>query len=86
MTTWPHVLFYTMTDCVDCRRSKALLKRLDVAYDEVNVDSSPEATREVMRLNQGRRTLPTIVIGGSTVLAEPSDRDLEAALRAASGD
>jgi mycoredoxin len=72
-----------MNDCADCKRSKAALKRLGVPYDEVNVDEVPEATKEVMRLNNGRRTLPTIVIGGSTVLGEPTDRELERALRGA---
>ena len=80
---WPSVLFYTMNDCADCKRSKALLKRLGVSYDEVNVDEVAAATEEVKRLNNGRRTLPTIVIAGSVVLGEPSDRELERALRAA---
>ena len=72
-----------MHDCADCSRSKALLRRLGVPFDEVYVEDDPEATQAVIRLNDGRRTLPTIVIDGRVVLAEPSDRDLEAALRSA---
>ena len=72
-----------MHDCADCSRSKALLRRLGVPFDEVYVEDDPDATRAVIRLNDGRRTLPTIVIDGRVVLAEPSDRDLEAALRSA---
>ena len=78
---WPSVLMYSMNNCVDCRRSKALLKRLGVPYEEINVDDEPSAAGEVIRLNNGRRSLPTIIIAGRVVLTEPPDRDLEAALR-----
>ena len=79
---WPSVLVYSMHDCADCARSKGLLRRLGVRYEEIYVEEDEAATREVIRLNEGRRTLPTIIIGGNVVLAEPSDRALEAALRA----
>ena len=78
---WPSVLVYSMHDCADCSRSKALLMRLGVSYEEIYVEDDPAATAEVIRLNDGRRILPTIIIGGATVLAEPADRELEAALR-----
>jgi mycoredoxin len=77
---WPTVLVYSTTDCGDCRRSKALLKRLGVPFEEINIEDDRDATAEVIRLNGGRRTVPTIVIGGTTVLGEPSDRELAAAL------
>lgn len=77
---WPSIVVYSTEDCGDCRRSKALLKRFGVPYEEISLDEHPEATPEVIRLNNGRRTLPTIVIGGATVLAEPSDPELAAAL------
>jgi mycoredoxin len=76
------ILVYSMHDCADCKRSKALLHRFDLAYDEINIDDQPDAASEVVRLNAGRRLLPTIVIAGAQVLAEPSDRDLIAALQA----
>ena len=77
---WPSVFVYSTHDCVDCRRSKSLLRRLGVPYDEIYVDDDAAATAEVLRLNKGRRTLPTIVIGGNVVLAEPADRELHDAL------
>jgi mycoredoxin len=74
---------YSTTWCGDCRRSKALLTRLKVPFDEINIDETPEAAATVRRLNGGYRSVPTIVIGGDTVLVEPSDRHLTAALEAA---
>ena len=77
---WPSILVYSTADCGDCRRSEALLNRFSVPYTEIRLEENPEATREVIRLNNGRRTVPTIVIGDGVVLAEPSDPELAAAL------
>lgn len=79
---WPSVLMYSTTFCGDCRRSKALLDRLGVPFEEVNIDRDPAAAAEVKRINNGYRSVPTIIIGDGTVLVEPSDRELAAALGA----
>ncbi len=78
--TYPRVTMYSTTWCGDCRRSKRLLDAHDVPYEEINIDESPEAMREVMRLNNGYRSVPTILIEGGPVLVEPSDRQLAEAL------
>jgi mycoredoxin len=77
---WPSIVVYSTADCGDCRRSEALLRRFGVPFTEISLEEHPEATQDVIRLNNGRRTLPTIIIDGSTVLAEPSDPELAAAL------
>ena len=78
--TYPKVTMYSTTWCGDCRRSKRLLDTYGVPYEEVNIDHSPEAAREVMRLNRGYRSVPTILIEDGPVLTEPSDRELAQAL------
>jgi mycoredoxin len=79
-TTQPRVTMYTTTWCGDCRRSKRLMDAHHVSYDEINIEHSPEAMREVMRINNGYRSVPTIVIEGGPTLVEPSDRALAQAL------
>ena len=71
---------YTTSLCSDCLRSKALLKRLAVPYEEVNIKGDADAMAEVRRLNDGRDIVPTIIIGESRVLSEPSDKELAEAL------
>jgi len=71
---------YSTTWCGDCRRSKRLLDAHGVPYEEVNIEHSPEAVREVMELNNGYRSVPTILIEDGPVLVEPSDRELATAL------
>lgn len=77
---FPRVTIYSTTWCGDCRRSKRLLDTHSVPYTEINIDDEPDAAREVMRLNNGRRSVPTIVIEGGETLTEPSDRELARAL------
>lgn len=77
---YPRVTMYSTTWCGDCRRSKRLLDAHGVAYEEINIEQSPEAMREVMRINNGRRSVPTILIEGGATLTEPSDRALAQAL------
>ena len=78
--TYPRVRMYSTTWCGDCRRSKRLLDTHGVPYEEVNIEHSPDAVREVMELNNGYRSVPTILIENGPVLVEPSDRELATAL------
>ncbi|MBI4496407.1 MAG: NrdH-redoxin [Chloroflexi bacterium] len=71
-----HITMYGTTWCPDCTRSKRLLDRHQVPYTWVNIDEDPTAAALVMRLNQGRRIVPTIVFPDGSVLAEPSDPEL----------
>ena len=80
ITQFPRITMYSTTWCGDCRRSKRLLDRHGVPYEEINIEQSPDAAREVMRLNNGYRSVPTIVIEDGPVLKEPSDRELAQAL------
>lgn len=73
---YPRVTMYSTTWCGDCRRSKRLLEAHGVPYDEVNIEHSAEGMREVMRINNGYRSVPTITIEGGPTLVEPSDREL----------
>ena len=79
-TSYPRITMYSTTWCGDCRRSKRLLDTHGVPYEEINIEQSPDAAKEVMRLNRGHRSVPTIVIENGPVLVEPSDRQLAEAL------
>lgn len=66
-----------------CRDSLATRNHLDslgVQYEYVNVDTDEQALHWVEQHNGGRRRLPTIDLAGQ-VIAQPSERDLELALR-----
>ena len=55
---------YTTRWCGDCTITKNYLNRFNVPFDEVDIEADPEAAEMVMRLNAGRRSVPTLVIAG----------------------
>lgn len=78
------ITVYGTATCEDTARSRALLDRLDVPYSYVDLDRDKAADAWVRQHNHGHRITPTIVLaGGGPILVEPSDEELEAALRSA---
>ncbi len=62
--------------CPDCRRSKQFLGEHRVPYDYIDIDQDPAAQAEVMRINRGNRSVPTIVFPDGSSLTEPSNEEL----------
>ena len=56
------ITIYTTTVCPYCVRAKALLKRKDLEFVEVDV-SDEEARLQMMSKTAGRRSVPQIFIG-----------------------
>ena len=63
--------------CPDCRRSKALLDRLGIAYEFVDLEADPERYAEVEAISGGR-SIPTILFPEGDHFVEPDDATLEA--------
>ncbi len=73
---------YSTTWCGDCRRAKRVFGARGVEYIEINIERDREAAKEVMRLNGGMRSVPTILFPDGSVLVEPSTSALENKLSA----
>ena len=73
--------FYTTDWCGDCVRSKALLKKFDLDFNEINVDLDENANEYIKTLQINQRRIPTIVFDDDSFLVEPSDVDLEKKLK-----
>jgi glutaredoxin len=76
----PKVTIYTTSWCPDCKASKRFMNLHGVPYTEFDIEADPSKAEDVVRLNNGLRRVPTIVIDGGPTLAEPSDRELGKAL------
>jgi glutaredoxin len=74
------LVVYTTTWCPDWIRSKRILRRLGVTFDEIDIEEIDGAEIRMKAVNGGIDRVPTIVIG-STVLVEPTESDLVAALK-----
>ena len=67
------ITVYGSNWCGDCRRAKRFLQDRGVAFQEVNIEDSPEAAELVMKVNAGRRKVPTIEIEGRYFSCSPFD-------------
>ena len=72
------VLVYMTAWCGDCRTTLRWLDEAGVAYRKINIDRNAAAAQRVMELNEGRRSVPTIVVDGEHRLTEPSASELAA--------
>jgi glutaredoxin len=57
------ITLYSAGWCPDCRRVKNFLKERGVEFREVDIDQDEESEALVLRVNNGRRKVPTLKIG-----------------------
>jgi glutaredoxin len=67
------ITLYCTKWCPDCWRVKLFLKERGIVFREINIDSSEEAEVLVLRVNGGRRRVPTIEIHGRYFACSPFD-------------
>jgi mycoredoxin len=67
------ITLYSTCFCCDCRRAKQFLRERGVAFREVNIDENPDAEDLVVRVNDGRRRVPTIEVEGRYFACSPFD-------------
>jgi len=58
---------YTRTTCPYCIMAKRLLENKGQNWEEINLDTSPERTDEMLERSGGKRTVPEIFIDGTLV-------------------
>ncbi|MEM8964206.1 MAG: glutaredoxin family protein [Acidobacteriota bacterium] len=78
-TTDPTVVLYTTTWCGDCRVVKRFLDEHGVSYREIDIEQDDDAAATVMRVNDGKRRVPTLEIGDA-FYGNPPIPELSAAL------
>ncbi|MGC1183791.1 MAG: FAD-dependent oxidoreductase [Candidatus Dormiibacterota bacterium] len=76
----PEITVYGAPWCPDCKRSKQFLSQHRVAFNWVDIDQDHGGLELVEKLQQGGRTIPTIVFGDGDFLLEPTDEELAAKL------
>jgi mycoredoxin len=57
------ITMYSAGWCPDCWRTKRFLKERGVEFQEVNIEEDDEAEELVLRVNHGKRKIPTLKIG-----------------------
>ncbi|HWA67270.1 MAG TPA: glutaredoxin domain-containing protein [Mycobacteriales bacterium] len=73
---------YTTSWCGYCVRLKKGLEREGIDFDEVNIETDPEAEAFVVAANNGNATVPTLKLPNGEVMTNPPLPTLLAALGA----
>ena len=76
-TNTSQIVMYTTQYCSDCHRAKAFFEANKVDYIQVSLEGNQEATDFVIKVNNGMRSVPTIVFPDGSVLVEPSWEELK---------
>ena len=71
------IVMYATEYCSDCIRAKKFFEVNNIPHLRVGLEGDQEATEFVMRINNGYRSVPTIVFPDGTVLVEPSWDELK---------
>jgi glutaredoxin len=73
------ITMYSTNWCPDCRRAKSFLKERGVDFREVDIEKDPSAEAIVIKANEGKRTVPTLEVGGRYFACSPFDAEQLAA-------
>ena len=57
------ITIYSAGWCPDCRRVKNFLKERGVEFQEVDIDKDEASEELVLRVNHGKRKVPTLKVG-----------------------
>jgi glutaredoxin len=57
------ITMYSAGWCPDCRRVKNFLNERGMKFQEVDIDQDAESEELVLRINNGRRKVPTLKVG-----------------------
>lgn len=69
--TVKRIVVYGAPWCPDCRRVKYFLKERSVEFEEVNIEENREAEELVLRVNHGRRRVPTLQVADRYIACSP---------------
>lgn len=72
------IRMYSTPWCSDCYSAKRWFAAHNIAYENIDIEQDEQAAAYVLQVNNGQRTVPTIVFPDGSVLVEPNARDLAA--------
>ncbi len=75
-----NITMYGTAWCGDCKRSLRVLKDLQWPYTYVDIEQDDQAAAYVQQVNNGSRSVPTLVFPDGSVMVEPSNAALKAKL------
>lgn len=72
------IVMYATDYCPDCLRAKKFFETNNIPHIRVGLEDNPKAAEFVMQVNNGYRSVPTIIFPDGFVLVEPGWDELKA--------
>ena len=63
----PSVTIYSTGTCPICQKTKGLLKKWAIEYDEIRIDLDRSKMKEFSEVTQGARMVPQLTINGKWI-------------------
>jgi mycoredoxin len=76
----PQITMYSTTWCGPCKRLKSDLEKSGIPFVQIDVESDDEAAALIEKINNGNRTVPTLVFADGTSMTNPSINKVKAHL------
>lgn len=70
------IIVYGANWCPDCRRAKAFFSANNVSFEWIDITDNEEAIAYVEKVNNGNRSIPTIIYPDGTIQVEPSNAEM----------
>jgi glutaredoxin-like protein len=74
------IIMYGTVWCGDTRRARAFLDQHDIPYVWIDIDKDPQARKYLETINNGYRSVPTLIFPDGSKLVEPNATQLAAKL------
>jgi len=71
------IVMYTTEFCSDCIRAKKFFEANNIPHIRIGLEGNEDATEFVLQVNNGYRSVPTIVFPDGSILVEPSWEELK---------
>lgn len=71
------VIMYSTSWCGYCQRLKAQMGRAGIGWEEINIESDPQAEATVKAVNGGNATVPTLVFADGSALTNPTIKQVQ---------
>ena len=72
MADTPSVVMYSTQWCGYCKRLKKMMQDAGIDFAEVDIEQVPGTAEIVEKVNNGNRTVPTLVFADGTAMTNPS--------------
>ena len=71
------IIMYGTTWCGDTTRAKKLFEQYQIEYEWINIDKDKDGENRVKDINNGYKSVPTIIFPDDSILVEPDKETLK---------